>query len=298
MSVFMFDSNSDLSYKIADQFPDAVPVLMPYVMDDEVKYYDLGRHTDFKQFYDRMRAGAVPKTMALNPAEYEEYIEPIFKSGNDVLYVSFSHAMSGTFNNLNAALEHLKESYPERKLTLVDTASIAMGEGLLIYYCLLMKRDGATDEQIIEWVNANKMRMNHWFCVDDLIYLKRGGRISSVAQVFGSILEIKPVLTVSRGGIVVVDHKEKGRKKSIRALVDAFDNNVEHPEEQVVYVVHSDAPDDAQYIAEKIREKHQIKEVVIQLVGPVIGTHAGPGTVGILFLGACRQFPAVSFLKR
>ena len=288
MSVFMFDSNSELPYNIADQF-DAVPILMPYVMADDVIYYDLGRNTDFKAFYKKMRDGLVPKTVALNPSEYIDYIEPIFARGEDILYVSFSHKMSGTFINLNMALEQLKADYPDRKLTLVNTCSIAMGEGLLVYHALRMHKEGKTDEEIIDWIEKNKMRMNHWFCVDDLVYLKRGGRITSTAQFFGTIMEIKPVLTMNREGMVTVDHKEKGRKKSLKALVDAFEQNVEDPENQVVCVCHADALEDAEYVAAAIQEKHKIKELLFQYVGPVIGSHAGPGTVGLLFLGKERR---------
>lgn len=288
MSVFMFDSNSELPYHIADRF-DAVPILMPYVMNDDVIYYDLGRNTDFKAFYDKMRSGFVPKTVALNPGEYIDYIEPIFARGEDILYISFSHKMSGTFVNLNMALEQLKADYPDRKLTLVNTSSIAMGEGLLVYHALRMRDEGKSDEEIIDWIENNKMRMNHWFCVDDLIYLKRGGRITATSQILGTIMEIKPVLTMNREGLVTVDHKEKGRKKSLKALIDAFDQNVEDPENQVVCICHADAIEDAEYVANAIQQKHKIKELLIQYVGPVIGSHAGPGTVGILFLGKERR---------
>ena len=253
-------------------------------------YYDLGKNTDFAEFYKAVRGGEVPKTMALNPQEYEEILRPIFESGQDVLYVSFSHTMSGTFDHLNTALATLAEKFPERKCTVFDTKSISVGAGMQMEYAAELKNSGATDEQIIEALQRFTDRVAMYFVVDDLMHLKRGGRLSGFAAFAGSLLSLKPVLTTDENGSLAVIAKKAGKKVAMRMLVNEVVEQLTGTEFPV-YVLDADCPDDGEWLAEQIRNARPDAQIVRQTVGPVIGSHCGPGTVGVIFVADQRPIP-------
>lgn len=278
------DSNSEIPYWYAKEYGLSV-VRMPYVICDEEYYYDLGEHTDFKDFYAKERAGNMPTTAGLNCQNYTEIYEPTLAAGKDILMISFSSALSGTHQMLEQARQELLKKYPERSFDVVNTLSISMGAGLIVYYAAKMWKAGATRQEIIKWVEDNRMRVNHWFSVDDLYHLKRGGRISGAAALMGTMMELKPILTVNREGKLVVAEKAKGRKRAIKTLLDKMEENIENPEEQLIVVLHADAPEDAAYLERRIKEKYNPKELWVNYVGPVIGTHCGPGTIAVLFMG-------------
>lgn len=278
------DSNSEIPYWFADENGLKV-VSMPYVLDDKEYYYDLGRNTDFKHFFQREREGSMPTTAALNVENYLEIYEPTLKEGTDILMISFSSALSGTHESLEQARLQLLEKYPERSFKVVNTLGISMGAGLLVYYATKMWKDGASQEKIIKWVEDNRQKVHHWFTVNDLNHLKRGGRLSGAAAFMGTMLDIKPIITVNSEGKLVVFEKAKGRKKSLKALAEKFNEYVEKPEEQLVVVLHGDAEEDGQYLVDLIKEMCTPKEIWLNYVGPVIGTHCGPGTIGLLFMG-------------
>ena len=199
MSVLICDADGELWYTRQEELGmDCIK--MPYSYGGEEFYYDLGKNTDFKRFYAAVRGGEVPKTMALNPAEYVEIMEKYFVAGEDVLYVSFSHAMSGTFNHLDTALNQLKEKYPDRKCTVFDTKSICLGAGLQMEYAAELKNAGATDEEIIDKLTVFRDRVAVYVVVDDLMHLKRGGRLSGIAAFAGTLLSLKPIVTVDERG--------------------------------------------------------------------------------------------------
>lgn len=278
------DSNCEIPYWFANQNGLGV-VRMPYVICDEEYYYDLGEHTDFIDFFNKERAGNMPTTAALNTQNYIDIYEPTLKEGKDILMISFSEALSGTHVMLEQARVELLNKYPERSFDVVNTLGISMGAGLLVYYATKMWKDGATQQEIIKYVEDNRMRVHHWFTVDDLYHLKRGGRLSSAAAFMGTMLELKPVITVNREGKLVVTEKAKGRKRALKTMLEKIEQNVENPEDQLIVVLHADAPEDAKYLEDKIREKFNPKELWVNYVGPVIGTHCGPGTIAILFMG-------------
>lgn len=289
MSVLLIDADGELWYTRQEALG-VQYIAMPYSYGGNEYYYDLGKNTDFAEFYKAVRGGEVPKTMALNPQEYEEILRPIFESGQDVLYVSFSHTMSGTFDHLNTALATLAEEFPERKCTVFDTKSISVGAGMQMEYAAELKNSGATDEQIIEALQRFTDRIAMYFVVDDLMHLKRGGRLSCFAAFAGSLLSLKPVLTTDENGSLAVIAKKAGKKVAMRMLVSEVIEQLtgtEYP----VYVVDADCPDDGKWIAEQIRIARPDAQIVRQTVGPVIGSHCGPGTVGVIFVADQRPIP-------
>lgn len=289
MSVLLCDSNCELWYSKAEELGlKFIP--MPYCYDGAEYAYDLGKNTDFKKFYAAVRSGSVPKTMALNPENYRDIIEPYFAAGEDVYYVSFSHAMSGTFNQLDAALTQLTAEYPARKCTVFDTKSISLGTGLQVEAAARLKKSGASDEEITEFLKDFTDRIGLYFVVDDLMHLKRGGRLSAVSAVAGTILGIKPILTTNKEGGLCVLEKVTGRKKALKALADKVVKqlkDVSYP----VYVVDADCAADGDELAARIKAARSDAEVVRQTVGPVIGSHCGPGTLGVIFVSDRRAIP-------
>ena len=286
--VIIFDSNSEFPWELQEKYG-APYVQMPYILNDEEHAYDLGKNTDIKAFYDQVRAGNLPKTNTLPPNFYEEFWRPYLEAGQNILFICFSSGLSGAFDIINVARNNILEEFPDRKIILVDTRSISMGCGLLVYYALQMQEKGASIEEIAQWLEDNKMRVQHWFVVDDLMHLYRGGRLSATSAVFGSILDVKPVLHVNSLGKLVSTEKIKGRKKVIRRLTEIVAEKVVNPEEQVCVVLHADAEETGKQLEAAIREKVNFKEIWVRWVGPVIGSHAGPGTIAVLFMGKERM---------
>ena len=239
MSVLLIDADGELWYTRRDELG-VQCISMPYSYGGNEYYYDLGEHTDFDAFYKAVRGVEVPKTMALNPQEYTEIIEPIYARGEDVLYVSFSHKMSGTFDHLNTALNELAEKYPERKCTVFDTKSISLGAGIQMEYAAELKNKGATDEEIIEALTTFTDRVAVYFMVDDLMHLKRGGRLSGIAAFAGRLLDLKPILTLNEDGGLGVITKKSGKKKAMRYIADCVCEQLTGTDYSV-YVVDADS---------------------------------------------------------
>lgn len=289
MSVLICDSNSELWFTKAEALG-LDYIAMPYCYEDKEYYYDLGKNTDFKKFFTAVRSGVVPKTMALNPENYKEILAPYFAKGEDVLYVSFSHAMSGTFTQLQKALDELKEEFPERKCTVFNTNSVSLGAGIQVEKAAEMKMDGASDGEILEFLNDFTNKVAVYFVVDDLMHLKRGGRLSGAAAVAGTMLSLKPVLTVNGKGGLSVYEKIMGRKKAVRALAEKVINEITDPA-YGVYVVDADCQDTGDELAALIKRARPDILVKRQAVGPVIGSHCGPGTFGVIFIADKRPVP-------
>lgn len=289
MSVLICDSNCELWYTRAKELG-LDYISMPYTIDGQEYYYDLGEKTDFKDFYDRVRKGSVPITSALNPENYKEILEPYFAKGEDILYISFSHAMSGTFNQLNTALKELHEKYPDRKCTVFDTNSISLGAGIQVEQAAILKQKGASDEDIINYLKDFTNKVAVYFVVDDLMHLKRGGRLSAAAAFAGTLLGLKPMLTFNAKGGLDVIAKISGKKKAIRTMADKVINELADTDKPV-YLVDADCPADADLLEQMIKEKRPEAKIVRQVVGPVIGTHCGPGTMGVIFAAEKRPIP-------
>ena len=290
MSVLLCDSNCELWYTRAEELG-LDYISMPYYVEEKEYRYDLGKNTDFRAFYDAVRGGAVPKTQALNPEDYKEILTPYFEKGEDVLYVSFSHKMSGTFNYLDVALRELKEKYPERKCTVFNTNGISLGAGIQVEQAALMKKAGASDEEILAFLKEFTDRVAVYFVVDDLMHLKRGGRLSGFAAVAGTLLSLKPVLTFNEEGGLSVLSKVGGRKKAISTLAAHVVEELRDADKYSVYIVDADCKEDGDRLRDLILEKRPEAQIVRQIVGPVIGSHCGPGTLGVIFVADRRPIP-------
>ena len=284
----MTDSDSDLLYSIADERN--IPVVqMPYALEGKEYLDDNGRSGGEKAFFDKMRTGAAPVTSLLPTEVYLEYFEPILRE-KDLLFVAFSSKMSNTILNIFEAREQLLKKYPQRKFTVVDTLSISGPQTLLILGAHDLYLQGKSMEEVEAWLLENRMRAHAWLTVDDLKYLRRGGRISSTSAVFGTMLDIKPVIVMGKGGKMDSAEKVQGRKKAIRPIVERTVENIERPEEQTLLILHADVPEEANRLAELLRQRiPTLRDIRIQLVGPVIGAHCGPGTLACCFMGKERK---------
>ena len=289
MSTMIFDSNGELWHTRAEELG-LDYISMPYYIDGQEYFYDLGKATDFRKFYDLVRAGNIPKTQALNPEDYKKFLTPYFERGEDILYISFSHRLSGTFQSLELALRELKESYPDRRCTVFDTNSISLGAGIQVEEAAKLRAKGASDEEILDFLKTFTDRVCVYFVVDDLMHLKRGGRCSGLAAVAGTVLGLKPMLSVGADGGLTVLSKIAGRKKAIRTLAEKVVEELTD-ESCSVYVVDADCPEEGDRLRDLILEKRPNAHVVRQIVGPVIGSQCGPGTLGVIFAGDHRPVP-------
>ena len=283
--VFMTDSDSDLPFRYVDELNLSM-VYMPYIVDGKEYMDDLGRDGKQKEYFDNMRAGAAPSTSLLPMGAYLEIFEPILAEGKDILFVAFSSQLSGTLNNARSAREELLEKYPERKILIVDTLSISAPQSILVFKAHELYRQGKSMEEVAQWVEDNKLRAQAWFTVDDLKYLRRGGRISAVAAVAGTLLDLKPIITENREGRLVSADKVRGRKSALRLIADKAAENIDDPANAMPVIMHADAPEDAQRLEKLLRERvPELPEIQIWYVGPVIGAHCGPGTVAVCYFG-------------
>ena len=283
--VFMTDSDSDLPFSYVDE-RDISMVYMPYIMDGQEYMDDLGRNGGQKDYFDKMRAGAAPTTSLLPMGAYLELFEPILEQGKDILFIAFSSQLSGTQQNALNAREELLEKYPDRKIEIVDTLSISVPQAILVLKAYELYREGRPMEEVAQWVEENKLHAQAWFTVDDLRYLRRGGRISAAAAVAGTLLDLKPVITENREGKLVNSDKVRGRKSALRLLADRAAENIDDPANAMPVIIHADAPEDAQRLEKLLHERIPgLPEVQTWYVGPVIGAHCGPGTIAVCFFG-------------
>ena len=284
------DSCSNLKEEMIDEFGLHVLPLTFMVDGEQRQSYLKGRVTDLQEFYTMMRAGKVITTSLPNLAESEALLRGLLESGKDVLYLGFSSGLSGTYEAISLLCGQLAAEFPERRVYTVDTLAASGGEGLLVWYAVQKARAGATIEEVRDWVEENKLHLAHWFTVDDLMFLWRGGRVSKTSAWAGTMLNIKPVMHVDDEGHLIPMEKVRGRKKSLNALVDHMAKTAIEPvSEQTVFITHGDCIDDANYVADKVRERFGVKNVVINYVDPVIGAHSGPGTMALFYLAESRN---------
>ncbi|HIT44602.1 MAG TPA: DegV family protein [Candidatus Aphodovivens excrementavium] len=281
------DSSCNLIEDMIDDF--GLHILpLTFMVDGEDKVYQSylkGERTDLKQFYTMMREGKVFKTSLPNLADAESLFREILAEGKDILYLGFSSGLSGTYQAIELLAKQLQEEYPHQKIYSVDTLAASGGQGLLVWYAVQHARAGESIEQVRDWVEENKLHLAHWFTVDDLMFLFRGGRVSKTAAWAGTLLNIKPVLHVDDEGHLIPMEKVRGRKKSLNALVDHMASSANKPiSDQMVFITHGDCAEDAEYVASLVKERFGVREVVINYVDPVIGAHSGPGTMALFFL--------------
>ena len=286
--IIMTDSSCDLPARLADEMALTVLPLSVYIEDTKYVNYLDEREIAFSELYAKLRTKCPAKTSAINMNDFLTPMDEILRSGRDILYIGFSSGLSGTYNAGAAAAQEMAEKYPERKVYAVDSLCASMGQGLLVYHAWKHKQAGESIEQVRDWVLDNRLHLCHYFTIDDLMFLKRGGRVSGATAVVGSMLSIKPIMHVDNEGHLIKIGTARGRKASIRALADGAGKLGIDLENQVIFISHGDCLEEAEYLAGIMRERFHVKDVVISYVGPVIGAHSGPGTIALFFLGTER----------
>ena len=284
--VIFTDSCCDISPELLAQW--GVPYAnMTFTFDGEDKEY-INTDITNKEFYDRMRKGASAKTAAINADSFARAFEPILQDGKDVLYVAFSSGLSTTVNSAHMAAEELKEKYPDRKIAIVDTLAASAGGGLMVYMAVAKKKEGASLEENAAYIASLIPQHCIWFTVDDLEYLKRGGRVSPLVAFAGGVLGIKPVLQMDDEGHLIKVSTARGRKKAIETLADKYAELSYEEKNTPIFISHAECEEDAKQLADMLMQRHGAEVTLITEIGPVIGSHAGPGTLAIFFIGKHR----------
>ena len=279
------DSGCDLpSQMLAQLDVSTVPLIVNFRGEDRPDSVDEG----IKDMYAGLRSGEVATTSAVNPDRWTQVMESVLSQGMDALTITFSSGLSTTYQSAVIAAEELKEKYPDRKILVVDSLCAALGQGLLIWYASKKKGEGLSVEELAQWVEDNKLHLCHWVAVDDLMYLKRGGRVSATTAVVGTMLQIKPIIHVDDEGHLINVGKARGRKASIQALAQKALELGKDYDNSTMFICHGDCEEDARYLESLVKEKCGVKDVFIGYIGAVIGSHAGPGTLALFFLGEHR----------
>ena len=280
--VITADSTVDLPKEFLEE--KQVPVVSLSYIIDGATYKD-GEGLTSKEFYDKIREGAMPTTSHVNPEQARNLFEPILKEGTDILHIAFTSGLSGTYNSCRIAAEELSEEYPDRKIIVVDSLCAASGGGMLLYKALELKEQGKSLDEIAAWVEDNKLNVCHDVTVDDLFHLHRGGRVSKTSAVLGTIIKIKPIIHVNDEGKLIVIGKERGRKKALQTLVERMEEKSQGFENDIVMITHGDALEDAEYVKGLIEDKFGITNIMINPLGTVIGSHTGPGVIALFYMG-------------
>lgn len=277
------DTNSDLPLSYARE-NGLLMIPMDFAIDG-VTYSGLDENMVGPEFYNRMRNGAAPTTFQANMEEAKARFTPCLKEGKDILYIAFSSGLSGSYNTIRIAAQELMEEFPDRKIIVIDSLCASLGEGLLVHKAIAKKNEGASIEELSEYVENLKLKICHNFTVEDLKYLYRGGRVSKTTVIVGTALGIKPVMRVDNEGKLVPCGKVRGRKASLNALVDNMEKQCQGVENDIFFISHGDCPEDAKYVAQLVKKKFGIKDCLIGNVGSSIGSHSGPGTIALFFVG-------------
>ena len=287
--VVMTDSSADLNPALEQELGVDIIPLSVNCGDRTFLDYPDEREIKTSEFYGMLRSGANAKTAAANVETFLTAMSRHLEHGKDVLYLGFSSGLSSTYSASEIAAQELRERYPERKVLTVDTLCASMGQGLLVWLTVQELKHGATLEEAAKYAEENRLHLCHWFTVDDLFFLKRGGRVSAATALVGSALGIKPVLHVDNEGHLINVSKARGRKNSILALVDRMEKSAIEPEKQTVFISHGDCLADAEFLAQEVRRRLHVPRIEINYVGPVIGAHSGPGTLALFFLGTAHK---------
>ena len=282
--VILSDSGTDLPKDLAKELNVRVLDLMVIMEGEPEPKPDSA--VDHKEFYAFLREKKMASTSAINPETFSCVIEEYVKEGKDVLYLGFSSGLSNTYNAGRLASEELSEKYPDAKIYACDTLCASLGQGMLVYLAAKKKQAGATIDELRDWVEEKKLHQCHWFTVDDLMFLKRGGRVSATTAAIGTLLGIKPVMHVDNAGKLIKMGTARGRKAALDALVDKTKETI--TEKEVAFICHGDCIEDANYVADRYRNELGIKEVIIGYTGVVIGSHSGPGTLAVFYIGTER----------
>lgn len=286
--VIITDSSCDLPDSLVRELELTV-LPLAFIMDGKTyRNWPDNREMSPDEFYNKEREGLMATTNAVNVEEAAQAIRTVLERGKDALVLAFSSGLSSTCGAFQIAAQELGEQYPERRVFVVDTLCASLGQGMLVYQAAKLRQAGKSIEEVRDWTEANKLRQCHWFTVNDLFFLKKGGRVSAATAVVGTMLQIKPVLHVDDEGHLINVAKARGRKASLTALVDKVGELADDPAAQTMFISNSDCLEDAQFVADEVKRRYGTKEIIINSIGPVIGAHTGPGCVALFFMGKHR----------
>ena len=278
------DSGTDFPVSYVQTQKNLTIVPMMYQIEGQF-YTPDGTEDSTRAFYAKLRSGVVATTSQVTIETWKDTFKNILAGGQDILCITFSSALSGTYEAAASAKVQLNAEYPNSKLIVIDSKCASLGHGLLVHYALAKRDSGASIEDTAQWVSDNLQKVIHWFTVDDLQFLRRGGRLSATSAYLGVIMKIKPILQVNEEGKLIPREKVQGRKRSLRTLFDKVRDNAVEPEKQTIFISHGDCLEEAEWLASILRDELHVKDVMIGFIGPVIGSHSGPGTMAIFFMG-------------
>lgn len=282
------DSSANLTDELIDKHNINVVSLVFIVNGKEYISYTKGGDNNLQKFYTMLRQKSTLSTSCVNEQTFYDTFEDTLKKGKDILYIGFSSALSGTYNSAHNALENLKLKYPKQKIMDIDTLGASLGQGLLVLYAAIYRSNGQSIEQVHKWLEDNKLKLCHYFTVDDLFFLFRGGRVKSSSYLVANLINIKPIMHMDDFGRLVATGKVIGRTKSLNTIANMVVRDIINPENQILCITHGDCIDDVEYLKKRILDKIKVKEIIINYVDPVVGAHSGPGTIAIFFLGSKR----------
>lgn len=287
--VIVSDATLDLPASVINEYDIRIIPMGVNVDNEEYNHYPDERELSIEDFYQKLKNGAVSHTTQITPSIFMDYFEDILKKGMDILYIAFSSGLSGTFNTSQIVIRDLMEDYPDRKIYSIDSLCASIGEGLLVLNAAMQKRQGMNIDELKTWVEANKRRSCHWFTVKDLFFLKRGGRISSIEAMVGTALKIRPVLSTDPAGKLTVVTKIRGTRAELDFMLTKLEEEGTQLSSQTIIIGHGDDLAQAKELEDLIRSKLVVKDIIISKIGPVIGTHTGPGMLALVFMGADKE---------
>ena len=279
------DSCANLTDEQIKEYGVSIISLKYRIDDKEYDSYIAGVPTNYAKTYGLLREKAMITTSLASRGDCDKVIPAILEGGEDVLVLAFSSGLSGTYQNIKLAAEDYSEAYPDRKIIVVDTLCASLGEGMLVHYCAKLKNEGKSIEEVAQWVEENKGAVCHIFTIEDLFFLKRGGRLSGASAVFGTLIGIKPMLHAADDGKLYVTGKVRGRQASMEALINSLGEKGVDIVNQDIFIAHGDCEKDAIFVGEEIKKRYGVKNIVYNLLDPVIAAHAGPGTLAVFFIG-------------
>ncbi len=281
------DSASNLTEDLLDRYNIRMASYVSSVNGQNRLCFERGRDdaAEGVRFYNAMRNGAEVSTTLINSCEFMDFFTPSLKAGRDILFIGMSGGLTGTVQSARLAADELLDEYPDRRIICIDSMSASLGEGLLVIKMSRLRAAGATLEEAAQYYENHKMKMNHIFTVDDLKYLKKGGRISAAAAAIGSLLSIKPILKADDNGKIILHDKVRSRKRAIEYLINMVSERIVAPQHQTIGIAHCDAPEESAYIAERLKKGLHVQDVIVRYYDLCTGAHVGPGTIAIFFMG-------------
>ncbi len=283
-------ATGDMPQRVIEEYGIHVIPMSVRVGELDYLYHPDEKELSCKDFYTKISAGEESVTSQITPIVFKEIFEAYLKQGKDILYIAFSSGLSGTYNSACLIAEDLREQYPERRIECIDSLCASIGEGYLVYLAGKLRKEGKSFDEVTTFVKENRTNVCHWFSVDDLLHLKRGGRLSGFEAAVGTALKIKPVLSVDPEGKLTVVAKVRGTKKGMDYLKERLISDGIDAANQTVFIGHADAPEIAEQLKEQLLSEGLVKDVIISNVGPIIGTHVGSGMFALVFIGENYKF--------